>query len=510
MAKGNTTRFLSTIACAGLAVVINYLISLALAPYITETLGTDAYGFISLAKTFSQYAIIFTGALNSYAARFISIAHHKGDTDAEKKYFSSVFYANVILSAFILLIAVFVIVFLEQIIQIPTHLVGDVKALFTLNFVNYLVLSTGTCFSVYGYIQNKLALTNLVKMCSYLLEAIVLVCLFRFLTGKLYYVGIALLVSSLCIFMLDTIFCKKNLPNLEIRRRHFSLKAVKELVLSGIWNSINSLGNILNTGLDLLITNLMLTPIAMGQLSIVKTLSTIFVTLFQTVTSPWQPILLKKYSTGDTNGTILGFKQGIKITAFFSSLLFAGLIAYGIPYFKLWTPGEDIHLLYSLLIVTLFSTVIEGAAYPLLYTYTLTLKNKLPCFVTIASGLLNVAGMYAMLKFTNIGIHSIVLTTSVLAWCVYFVFTPLYTAHCLNVPWYTFYPTLLRVLFAAMLCTGICLTVAWLWSPTTWLGLICSAVICAVVCAPIYALAVATKDELKIIISKLTGRKSEV
>lgn len=55
-----------------------------------------------------------------------------------------------------------------------------------------------------------------------------------------------------------------------INVKYFSFSAVKDLFVSGIWNSINSIGNLLNSGLDLWISNLMLSPTSMGELSIVK------------------------------------------------------------------------------------------------------------------------------------------------------------------------------------------------------------------------------------------------
>ncbi len=48
----------------------------------------------------------------------------------------------------------------------------------------------------------------------------------------------------------------------------FSRDAVKKLVGDGIWSSLNDLGVLLHNGLDLAICNLMLTPLAMGQLAI--------------------------------------------------------------------------------------------------------------------------------------------------------------------------------------------------------------------------------------------------
>ena len=68
-----------TMLVTGLAYAVNYGITLVLTPYITRTVGTEAYGFVTLAKQFTQYATIVTTALNTYAARYIGLAWHKKD-----------------------------------------------------------------------------------------------------------------------------------------------------------------------------------------------------------------------------------------------------------------------------------------------------------------------------------------------------------------------------------------------------------------------------------------------
>lgn len=68
-------------------------------------------------------------------------------------------------------------------------------------------------------------------------------------------------------------------PELKVERKLFSMDAVKKLVGNGIWNSINSLGVTLNSGLDLLVTNLLLTNLQMGQIAITKTIASIFSSL---------------------------------------------------------------------------------------------------------------------------------------------------------------------------------------------------------------------------------------
>lgn len=85
-------------------------------------------------------------------------------------------------------------------------------------------------------------------------------------------------------------------PELKVERKLFSMDAVKKLVGNGIWNSINSLGVTLNSGLDLLVTNLLLTNLQMGQIAITKTIASIFSSLEAMLCQPFQPLLLKSYS----------------------------------------------------------------------------------------------------------------------------------------------------------------------------------------------------------------------
>ena len=99
-------RMLMTILTSGIATILSFLISFSLTPYITNKLGVEAYGFVTLAKNFTQYATIITIALNSYAARYITVSYHKNDMKKSQEYISSVFYGDVTISAVIMIIAV--------------------------------------------------------------------------------------------------------------------------------------------------------------------------------------------------------------------------------------------------------------------------------------------------------------------------------------------------------------------------------------------------------------------
>lgn len=68
---------------SAISVFLNCFINLYLTPKITNSVGADAYGFVSLAKNFVSYANIIMTALNSYAARYMTVAYIQKD---EKKF----------------------------------------------------------------------------------------------------------------------------------------------------------------------------------------------------------------------------------------------------------------------------------------------------------------------------------------------------------------------------------------------------------------------------------------
>ena len=57
---------IKTLLTSGIAVVLSYLINFFLTPFITDTAGTEAYGFVTLAKTAVNYISIITVAFTAF------------------------------------------------------------------------------------------------------------------------------------------------------------------------------------------------------------------------------------------------------------------------------------------------------------------------------------------------------------------------------------------------------------------------------------------------------------
>ena len=321
------------------------------------------------------------------------------------------------------------------------------------------------------------------------------VVVFAFFTPEVWQVGVAICIAQLVIFGGNYYIYKKYTPELKIRRKSVSFNAIKKLVVNGIWNSINSLGNTLNSGLDLIVTNLWLSDLAMGQIAITKTISSIFMSFNQLLAQPFQPLLLKSYSDGNKSKLVSELKLSMKLTGLFSSIVFAGFFSLGKVFYALWIPGQDIDLIYVLTVITMISSVIEGPVYPLYYIYTLTVKNKIPCIVTVIGGIFNVAGMAILVKYSSLGIYSIVLTTTVIMLFINLVTNPIYMTHCLKIEWFTFYPTLLRTIISCVCMTISFTLIAKTLNPNTWVSFVLTAILCGVIGCIIHLVFVFSRDE---------------
>ena len=476
------------------AALLNYAIALVLTPTITENVGTEAYGFVTLAKSFASYAAIFTVAINSFVSRFVTVSYYHKDVCKANAYFSTAFFSNIIIGVIIILMVCIVIPVIDKLIAIPSYLILDVQILLGFCAVNFSANTLFTTFGVSPIIRNRLDKANMYKLAGYLTEAVVLVFLFSIGHGHVYYVGIGLILASVVSGTLNYCFMRRETPEIVISHQAFSRSCVIDLVKNGIWNSINSLGNVLNHGLDLLVTGAMLSSLAMGQLSIVKTMNAMFSSVFQLVAQPLQPTQLRNYANKNTDALVKSLKLGMGLSGLLANLLFAGFAVWGRTYYQLWTPTQDSQLLQRLTFIAGIGVIIEGAVYPLYYVYTLTLKNRLPCWITIASGVVNVICMVILMKHFSVGIYAAVVTTTILSWLVNCIFNPIYSAHCLGLPARTFYCSLLRHFISAFALVCVFSVINSLFPPMSWISLISTAILAIITGSVIHATIVMPKE----------------
>ena len=483
---------------------ITILISLFITPWIVNTLGGEAYGFVGLAQSFVSYASLITVALNSMSSRFVSIEIYRGDHEAANKYFTSVFLANALIAVVMLPVFVVIVWQLEYMISIPAELVTDVKIAFAITFLQFLLNVLLSRYEIATYVTNRLYLNQKNTLISSALRLLLILFFFTVLSVRISYLVLATFVGVAFTYVMNVIYTRRFLPQMKIRRKYFDFGCIKQLLSSGVWSLVNRLSSLLMDGLDLLLSNLFIGVAEMGALSLSKTIPAMFYTLRGTLDYPFAPPMTQCYAKGDIDGVIRNARMANKVLGVIMIAPIAAFLVYGLSFFRLWIPGEDVVMIQILAALSLINLLASACINSIFSVFSITNHVKIPAIMTLLNGLLSVVINFLLLKFTDLGIYAIAGTSSALGMLRNYIFTPLYGAHCLNVKKSTFY----HEIITGNLCLVLNIGVGFLFyrlisTGSNWITLIASAGTMAVICIVIYAFIVLNKAERAVFLSAI-------
>lgn len=460
---------------------VNIGISFFLTPYIISSLGVEAYGFVTLGTNLINYAALLTLALNSMAGRFITIEIHSENWDEANKYFSSVVLTNIIFSLFLSIPTIFFILFIDQLINVPSDLIVDVKILFASLFLNFLISIVVSSYSVSTFATNRLYLQSLRTIESNLLRALLLIFLFVTFEARVSYIGFAALFVLFYKATFDIYYINKFLPSIKVKKLHFDKKKVWILISSGIWNSVIHLGNIMLNGLNLLIANLVISTSAMGALAVANTIPIVISSLIGTIASVFMPDFTILYAKGKIEELVKSIKKSMKILGLITNIPIAILIAYGESFFSLWVKSEDAQMLQVLSILSVIVFVISGPINSIYNIFTVTNKLKLSALILLGVGIINVPLILILINTTNLGVYAIVLVSSSLIILKTLAFTAPYGAICLGLKWNTFFYEIIKSSFGFLLVLTVGVIFNFLFDVDDWYALILHVIVTSLI-----------------------------
>lgn len=462
---------------------ITIVISLFITPIIVESLGSEAYGFVGLAQNFVGYATLITIALNSMASRFVSIEIYKNNYEKANKYFSSVFYANLLIAVILIPILAGIVWKLEYFVQIPEQMKTDVKFAFAITFLQFVMNIVLARYEIATFVTNRLYLNQKNSLIASGIRLVLTLVCFSVFSVKITYLVAATFIGITYSCVMNVIYTKRYLPNLKVKKSDFDFAYIKKLVMAGGWNLLNKLSAILLDGLDLLISNVFIGPAQMGALAVSKTVSTMFYSLRGTLDYPFTPPMTECFAKGDIEGVVQNARMGNKVLGIVLISPIAAFAVYGISFFELWVPSQDAKMIQMLALLAMLTLLASACINSVFSVFTITNRVKIPALVTLMTGILTVIINFVLLKTTNLGIYVIAGTSSILGLLRNYIFTPLYGAYCLNVKKSTFY----HEIITGNICLIINLIVGigfyhWISQGKTWITLVLSAGSMAVVC----------------------------
>ncbi|MBQ8257077.1 MAG: oligosaccharide flippase family protein [Bacteroidaceae bacterium] len=490
--------------------VINLGISFFLTPYLVSEVGREAYGFIPLVNNMIGYTSIITTAVGSMAGRFITMRLYKDDYEGASYYFNSVLVANLILSALFTILAIFTIAYLPFILNIPSHLLSDVRWLFTLATLSLILgLSTGI-LGCGVYIKNRIDIGASTSMSINFTRVGCILLLFAFLKPSIIYISLGAFLSSLLSTYYSFSFKRRFLPEIPFKPiKYFSWSRLKEVTFSGIWNSVNQLSNLLLYQLDLLITNIFISAAATGEFSLSKIMPTMILSFLATLSGSFYPKFNILYAQQKTNALYALVKKSIKIVGLFVSLAIGLLVVYSDIFYKLWLPSENSQKLYLLTIITVVPMIFGGSINPVFGLFSTANKLRIPSLVLLFAGIMNTLIIFILLKTTDLGIWAIALTSAVQGGVRNALFSPIYGAHCIGQKWYALFPTMFKAICGLLIVISVGFIIKNLLPTYGWISFISVATLTALISLLINQLVIlnnAERQYLKSIVLKKIKR----
>lgn len=448
MATNTSNRQIAiNLACSIAAMTLGYIISFWLSPFIVKHIGVEANGFISLASNFVAYAGLVLVALNSMAGRFITISYVKKDYEQANLYFNSVYWGNVLMGFVMIVLATVVILNLNHFIDIPIRLDTDVKILFTLVFASFIISRFFPSWGISTYITNRLDRFNIPAMIISIVRSASIFLIFTMFTPHLWYMSFIGLLMMGATLTVDYYNCRTLTPELAIAtkkgERVFSWKVIKELLASGIWNTITQVGFLLLQSVDMIISNIFLGPVKMGIVALSYALPNIIKALPNTLNSTFAPEITINYAVGDRAIMYRNITRSMKITSILLTIPLAMMLVYGQNFYSLWVPSQDSHLLYTLSALSLISLYFTTGVQILHNVFTTVNRVKEFSLVFLSSGVASASIAVLFCKYTDYGLYAIVTVSAVINMIRNIVYMVPVTSRYLGFKWYTFMPNIL-------------------------------------------------------------------
>ena len=506
--SSNRQLAINTVLTA-ISFVIGLAVTFFLTPYIVKALGRAAYGFIALSSTIIGYTGLMTIALNAMAGRFISINYIQGNIKEANKYFSSVFFSNLLMSGIISIMAIVFIVFINRILDVPDELFFDVRFLFLLLVINTILGLTTNIYGLGTFIKKRLDLSYSRQIFGTFIGTAILVSLFFFFPPHIWYFGINSLVISLYVYFTNRIFFKRLTPELRVSRSDFDFNKVAELVKSGSWNVLQKISSMLGQGFDLLFANLFVGAALMGTFSLSKTLSMMVLGLFGSFSGIFSPELTELYANGRINELVNELQKSIKMLSCFSTPILCAVYMFSGDFFRLWLPGQDYNFLYLLatlgFLASPFTLPYEG----LWNIFTLTNKLKFSSLTLLGESI----GVFSTVLLTMLFVEDATIRLIVLAgartvWGILrsAFFLPMFGAHCLKLKLATFYKYEVRALFCLILSSVVTYILKQYLYIENWLSLIIAVAVCCIFAFSLNVAIVLNSSEKTYLFSKLSNR----
>lgn len=436
--------------------LLNVLIGIWMVPYLIRHLGVEGYGFIPLALSVTTYAGLITLALNGAVSRYLVIALQKGDAEGANRIFNTSFWSLAVLAVFLIPLAGLFAWFAPQIFSTPLLLKEQVQGLFFITLLSFIISVFSSIFSVSTFANNRLDLRNLVDISNLVVRTILIVLFFLCLPVSLVSVGAAYLAGGLTALAGGYVFFRKLTPVLKISFQYFDISRLKELTSMGGWLVINQIGSLLFLQIDLIVVNMFFGAQEAGRYGAVIQWSILLRSLAGVISGVLTPMVFISHAKEDTARIVSMSVRAVKFMGLGMAVPVGLLCGFSGPLLTVWL-GKDFSGYAPLLCLLTFHLTVNLAVLPLFAINNALNRVKVPGWTTLIMGGCNLFLAVFWGKYCGWGVYGVAAAGAVILTLKNMVFTPVYAAHILGIP----YTTFIKPVGAGVFLAGVGTAVGW-------------------------------------------------
>lgn len=423
--------------------VLNIMVGLWYTPYLIANLGVAVYGLVPLASTITSYLSLLTDGFNSAVGRFLQIELARDDTKAANRIFNTSVTGALTILGLIVPITFVVSSLAPRIFDVPAGHEQDAQWLVMLTMLSFGVTFLSSSFAVSSFSSHRFDLRLVLNVLRLAVQNGAVVALFMAMRPSLWQVGIGIFLSALVYLVGHYTLCRKLTPHLRLIPGLFDLTQLKEMLKFSGWVLVNQIGAHLFLSIDLVVVNLVFGAFVAGRYGAVLIFSALLRALVGTISAVLDPIVFTLYGQNNQAGLIRFVQMTVKFMGLAIALPIGLIGGFAKPLLTMWLGPEYADL--SWLVVVMVSHLcINLAVVPLFPIQVSTNHVRLPGIMTLVMGMVNAFLAVALALWSGWGYMSIAIAGAIVLTTKNAIFTPLYNAHILRVPWWTFQISLVK------------------------------------------------------------------
>lgn len=437
-----------------LLIFVQGVSSLILTPFLIGKLDVELFGIVMLFVSISNYVYIFTISINNSAGREL-ILNFKGRDGAQaSRTFNSFLLGNVGLLLLLLPAVLVASRYLTRIFNVPPGSERSVRQLFVILSLSFLLHFVQSAFAVSSWAMNRFDIRNYHQVAYFVARLLLVIVAFTAFAPRLPWFALSYLLATLLLLLLDFLAFRRLTPGIRLGFSFFDPAVLKRLWILSFWFSVSQVGAILFFKFSLFLINILLGARAGGEYAAVLQLSLLIQQVGFSIGTILHPAFISLYAEGRWEAMLARADQALKLMAVLMVPPVALMAGAARPLLAAWL-GERFAGLGFLLVLLLFSVLIEMVVRPLYSIHFACDRIRVPSLMTLAFGALNVLLVILFVRWHG-GIVGVAWAGFIAMNLRSLIFVPLYTAHIQKIGLSHYLKRLLAVLVAAVVFSGAC------------------------------------------------------